>query len=83
MTFTPHKGLWGQSWVAISGCGHYAIAHDKTDPRNTKFAALFIPGIWANAEKIGRPTTREKAVALCEKHALTPNFTSLAKGLKQ
>lgn len=82
MTFTPHTGLFGQEWIALSRCGHYAIAHDKTDPRVTKFQALFIPGVWATAQKIGRALkTRDAAEANCERHSLTPDLTKLAKGI--
>lgn len=81
MTFHPHTGLFGQQWIALSGCGHYAIGHETTDPRATKFTALFIPGVWATAKKLGVRATQEKAQALCEKHAFTPDFTPLAKGV--
>jgi hypothetical protein len=85
VTFTDHVGLWGNEWIALSTCGHYAIGHDKSNPHKTKFQALHVPGVWATAEKIGRARTdRVDAEAACEKHALTPDFAKLAsltKGL--
>lgn len=74
MNFRQHTGLYGQRWIAMSTCGNYAIAHDKSNPRETKFAALHIPGIWATAERIGVRKTKAEAEALCEQHLLTPPF---------
>lgn len=85
MTFTDHKGLWGQSWTALSSCGRYAIRTDTTDPRATKFAALFIPGVWATAEELGIRPTREAAESLCVTYASKPlsikRIAHLAKGV--
>jgi hypothetical protein len=82
MTFTDHKGLWGQSWVALSSCGHYAIALDNSNPRVTKYRAQHIAGVYATAENIGHAKkTRAEAEAVCEKHALTPDFLACAKGI--
>jgi hypothetical protein len=84
VTFTDHKGLWGQAWVAMSTCGHYAIALDHSNPKATKFQALFIPGAFATAEKIGRARSkRADAEKAAEEHWLTPNFnlSACAKGI--
>jgi hypothetical protein len=82
MTFTDHKGLWGQSWIALSNCGHYAIALDTLNPRGTRYRAKFIPGVFATAQNIGHlKRTRAEAEAVCEEHALTPDFTSCAKAV--
>lgn len=85
MTFRPHPGLYGQSWIALTICGRYAIRTDNSDPRATKFAALFIPGVWANAEELGVRPTQEAAQALCEKYAAKQlsikRIAHLAKGV--
>lgn len=85
VTFTDHSGLWGQTWAALSSCGHYAIARDTSNPTSTKYQALFIPGAFATAEKIGRSRSkRVDAEKACEQHALTPDFSKLsacAKGI--
>ncbi len=72
MIFRPHTGLFGQRWDLINSDGHYAIRFEKSDPRDTKFVALFIPGVWANAEELGARPTQKAAEALCEKHASKP-----------
>jgi hypothetical protein len=69
VTFRPHTGLYGQRWDLINGDGHYAIRFDHSDPRETKFTALFVPGLWANAEEIGVRKTQADAETLCGKHA--------------
>lgn len=79
MTFTDHTGLWGMSWIALSSCGHYAIALDTSNPRGTKYRAKFISGVYAAAENIGHAKkTRAEAEEVCEQHALTPNFSFAA-----
>ncbi len=85
MTFVPHPGLYGQSWLAMSLDARYAIRAETSDPRDTKFAALFIPGVWALAEPIGVRKTQADAESLCEKHAAKPltikAIKHLAKGV--
>lgn len=81
VTFTDHSGLWGQSWVALSSCGHYALRLDTSNPRSTKYQALYIPGVWSQAQSIGTRVKRADAEALCETHSLTPDFKSCASGI--
>lgn len=72
--FTPHPGLYGQRWHAMSKCGYYALREEPP-----QFVALFIPGLYAQAVEIGRRKTRRGAEELCERH--TPDFTGCAKGV--
>jgi hypothetical protein len=82
MTFRPHQGWWGQRWAVLSSCGRYAVRTDGSDPRQTKFHALFIVGIWANAEVIAVRDTQAAAQEACEQHALSPGITQIEVGAK-
>jgi hypothetical protein len=82
MIFRPHQGWWGQRWTVLSSCGRYAVRADGSDPRDTKFHALFIAGIWASAEVIAVRDTQAAAEEACEQHALSQGITQGAAGVK-
>jgi hypothetical protein len=82
MIFRPHHGWWGQRWTVLSTCGRYAVRTDSSDPRETKFHALFIAGVWASAEVIAVRDTQGAAEEACEQHALSPHIAQVAVGAK-
>ncbi len=81
VNFRPHSGLYGQRWDLMNPDGHYAIRFDNTDPRATKFEALFVPGLWANPDSIGIRDTQAAAETLCERHAAKPLTIKAIKNL--
>jgi hypothetical protein len=76
MTFRPHH-----KFHSMSLSGYYAIALENTDPRVTRYAAISIPGLWAEPVQIGVRNTPGEAEQLCEQHSLTPDFSHLATGV--
>lgn len=66
----------------MSECGRYAIRRDTSDPRNTKFDALRIPGVWASPERIRACKTEAQAEQVCREDTIPKTTTAnLAKGL--